>query len=62
MSDKKDRDSEKGGVREMDGKEVNLAKLTTSIEVKNLDEVMEKLEKIKSLMCEINDLSKQIFK
>lgn len=46
----------------MDGKEVNLTKLTTSIEVKNLDEVIEKLEKIKSLMCEINDLSKQIFK
>lgn len=43
-------------------KEVNLAKLTTSIEVKNLDEVIDKLEKIKSLMDEINDLYKQTFK
>ena len=43
-------------------KEVKLANLVTTIEIENLDEVTEKLEKIKSLMCEINDLSKQIFK
>ena len=45
-----------------DKKEVKLSKLVTTIEIENLDEVTEKLEKIKSLMCEINDLSKQIFK
>ena len=45
-----------------DEKEVKLSKLVTTIEIENLDEVTEKLEKIKSLMCEINDLSKQIFK
>lgn len=43
-------------------KEVKLANLVTTIEIENLNEVTEKLEKIKSLMCEINDLSKQIFK
>lgn len=43
-------------------KEVKLAKLTTSIEIENLDAIAEKLKKIKSLMCEINDLANQIFK
>lgn len=42
----------------MDSKEpIKLSELEVEINIKNLDEAIEKLEKIKSLICEINDLS-----
>lgn len=41
---------------------IKLKPITTSIEIEGADEVIKKLEKIKSLMCEISDLSKQVFK
>lgn len=42
--------------------EIKLADLVTHLKVEGLDEAIEKLEKIKSLMCEISDLSKDLFK
>lgn len=41
---------------------VRLADLVTTIKIDNIDETLEKLEKIKSLMCEINDLFEKLFK
>lgn len=43
-------------------KEIKLDKLVAEIEMKNVDEAIEKLEKIKSLICEINDLSRELFR
>lgn len=43
-------------------KEIRLADLVTHLKLEGVDEAIEKLERIKSLMCEISDLSKDLFK
>ena len=43
-------------------KEIRLADLVTHLKLEGLDEAVEKLEKIKSLMSEISALSKNLFK
>lgn len=40
---------------------IRLADIVTRLEMDGADEVIEKLERIKSLMREIDDLSKEIF-
>lgn len=40
---------------------IRLADIVTRLEMDGADEVIEKLERIKSLMQEINELSKEIF-
>lgn len=41
---------------------ITLKKLKTEIEIENIENVIQKLELVKSLMQEISDLSKGIFK
>ena len=43
-------------------KQIKLQPIVTEVQVRNLDETLEKLEKVKSLICEINDLSEKLFK
>lgn len=43
-------------------KKIRLADLVANLKLEGLDEAIEKLEKIKSLMCEISDLSGKLFK